>query len=739
VLGTVERERASDPAAAIRAVHDFHVKLATTRVLDPACGTGNFLYVALELMKRLEGDVLEVLNDLGGQDALAMETASVHPKCFLGLELNPRAAAIAELVLWLGYLQWQIRNGGSVADPVLERLDNIRAMDAVLRHDPERRKADGSGAELPNPRRPDWPEADYIVGNPPFIGGKDIRARLGEAYATALWKAHPKINKSADFVMYWWDRAADQLTRKGSALKRFGFVTTNSITQDFSRRVMAARMDGRPPISLVMAIPDHPWTKATKDSAAVRIAMTVAQAGTRDGVLIEVTSEAGLDSDAPLIAVQECEGRINADLTVGSDVTKAKPLLANEWICSPGVKLHGAGFIVTPSEAETLGLGRREGLDSHIRPYRNGRDLTARPRGAMVIDLFGLDETDVRRRYPEVYQHLLRTVKPERDANNRATYRDNWWIFGEPRRDLRPALAGLSRYIATVETAKHRIFQFLDTNILPDNKLICIANDDAFCLGVVQSLPHMYWYLANAGMMGVYDRPAVYVKTSGFDPFPFPDASEAQRLAIGDLAEELDATRKDVLAEHPDLTLTGLYNLREKLTRGEAFSPVEQDQRNRGRIDIIAELHDRIDRQVAEAYGWPADLSDEEIIARLVALNAERRAEEKAGHVRWLRPDYQRPKAGVIVLEQPKAGEQFEALLPEAATRKPAFPRDAIGQTAAVLADLRGGATLSSAEIARRYSQGLKVQRRIAATLEALERLGHLLRDGDAYRLRRAA
>jgi hypothetical protein len=328
VLGTVERERAADPALGVKAVHDFHVKLATTRVLDPACGTGNFLYVALELMKQLEGDVLEVLADLGGQEALALETMSVHPKNFLGMELNTRAAAIAELVLWLGYLQWQLRNGGSVADPVLERLDNIKAMDAVLKHDGERVKgitsplpshsgdenqpesareglgvgdppkqgASAGGAptpspsllagrgvetELVNPRRPEWPQADYIVGNPPFIGGKDIRARLGDAYATALWKAHPKINKSADFVMYWWDRAAEALSATGGRLERFGFVTTNSITQEFSRRVIARHLDGKAPVSLVMAIPDHPWTKATAESAAVRIAMTVARRAAR--------------------------------------------------------------------------------------------------------------------------------------------------------------------------------------------------------------------------------------------------------------------------------------------------------------------------------------------------------------------------------------------------------------------------------------------------------------------------
>lgn len=314
VLGTVERERDGDPAAAIRAVHDFHEKLAATRVLDPACGTGNFLYVALELMKRLEGDVLEVLADLGGQEALALETSTVHPRNFLGMELNPRAAAIAELVLWLGYLQWQMRNGTSISDPVLEKLSNIVAIDAVLKHDRERPNADGSGTELPNPRRPEWPEADYIVGNPPFIGGKDIRSRLGDAYATALWKANPKINKSADFVMYWWDRAADQMTRKGSRLKRFGFVTTNSITQEFSRRTIAKYLDGRVPISLVLAIPDHPWTKATKDTAAVRIAMTVAELGTREGRLLEVVREAGLDSDSPEIEFSEFAGEVNSDL-----------------------------------------------------------------------------------------------------------------------------------------------------------------------------------------------------------------------------------------------------------------------------------------------------------------------------------------------------------------------------------------------------------------------------------------
>jgi hypothetical protein len=415
------------------------------------------------LLKRLEGEVLEALADLGGEEPSARQEAltwlaghSVDPHQFFGLEINPRAAAIAELVLWIGYLQWHFRiRGGMPEEPILQAFKNIKGrFDAVLHADVSlardaqglpltRRLQDGSVVEVEeytNPRQPEWPPAEFIVGNPPFIGGKDIRARLGDERTEALWAAHPSMNESADFVMYWWDHAAGLLTQKGTVLRRFGLVTTNSISQVFQRRVMERYLLAKTPISLVMAIPDHPWTKATRDAAAVRIAMTVGEAGTREGVLRDVTREAGLETDAPTIELTEFAGTINSDLTVGADVTKAKPLLANEGLSSPGVKLHGAGFIVTPQVAEHLGLGRRSGLEQHIREYRNGRDLTSRPRGVMVIDLFGLDDDDVRHLFPEAYQHIATTVKPERDKNNRETYKTNWWIFGEPRRELRPAL-----------------------------------------------------------------------------------------------------------------------------------------------------------------------------------------------------------------------------------------------------------------------------------------------------------
>ncbi|MEQ8345635.1 MAG: hypothetical protein RIB84_17785 [Sneathiellaceae bacterium] len=760
VLSTAERQhmegRTEQAGATVRRFHD---SLCRTRVLDPACGTGNFLYVALELLKRLEGEVLEALADLGGQEAIkGLEGHTVDPHQFLGMEVNPRAAAIAELVLWIGHLQWHFRTkGGPPGEPILRAFQNIQAGDAVLTPDSQlvrdergrpvtQAGPDGRPVErysYRNPTRPAWPEAEFIVGNPPFIGGKDLRARFGDDYVAALWAAHPQMNDSADFVMYWWDRAAELLAATGSVLRRFGFVTTNSISQVFQRRVTERHLKSARPVSIVMAIPDHPWTRASPDAAAVRIAMTVVENGAREGVLHEVLHESGLQTDTPHVVLSDRTGMIFSDLTVGVDVTAAVPLLANEGLCSPGVKLHGSGFIVTEDEAARLGLHRQPGLERHIRPYRNGRDLTARPRGVMVIDMLGLDAEDVRRRFPEAYQHLLTRVKPERDKNNRPSYRDNWWIFGEPRRELRPALSELHRYIATVETAKYRIFQFLEGSILPDNKLLVWGTEKAVHLGVLSSRFHVTWAMRAGGWLGV-GNDSVYAKTRCFDPFPFPLASDKQAGAIRQAAEDLDAHRKARQADHPDLTLTGMYNVLERLREGIApdrLAPKERQIYDQGLVAILGELHDRLDVAVAAAYGWDVDLPEEEILARLVQLNRERVAEEARGSVRWLRPDYQQPRFGRSAEGSGQMAAELVAALPKA-VRKPSFPADDMAQTAAVMAALVDApAAVDVAAIARQYRRGKTVEVRIAATLAALARMGYAATTdgGSHYILRRAA
>ena len=651
-------------------VNAFHDRLCQVIVLDPACGCGNFLYVSLEHLKRLEGEVLDVAAQFGESFTLELATHSVDPHQFLGLEINPRAAAITELVLWIGYLQWHFRTRGQTmpAEPVLRKFKNIECRDAVLAYDGEPEPArDGAGnpvtvwdrkstkrdpvtgRDVPdetkrvalltykNARPADWPAADYVVGNPPFLGATWLRAEFGDGYAESLRATYPAVPESVDFVLYWWHKAAE-LVRAGKA-KRFGFITTNSLRQTFSRRVVQAQLGASPPLSLVFAIPDHPWVD-TVEGAAVRIGMTTGTAGEHLGELLEVTDEQPLDDGSAKVTFVTRRGKIQADLTVGANVAGVSALKANEGLACPGVKLHGSGFIVTPDEARSLGLGENHGLEKHIRPYRNGKDLNDAPRGVMVIDLFGLTSEEVRQNFPAVYQHVLTRVKPERDANNRASYRDNWWVFGEPRKDFRPALVGVRRYIATTETSKHRFFQFLDASILPDNMLIAIALDDGFHLGVLGSRIHVVYSLAAGGRLGVGNDPR-YNKSRCFDPFPFPDCDEVARGLIGKIAEELDAHRKRVQARNPGLTLTGMYNVLEKLRTGEALNEKERRIHDAGLVSVLRQLHDDLDAAVFVAYGWPASLTDAEILDRLVALNGERAKEEASGVVRWLRPAYQ--------------------------------------------------------------------------------------------------
>ncbi|HEU0065602.1 MAG TPA: type IIL restriction-modification enzyme MmeI, partial [Sphingomonas sp.] len=295
----------------------------------------------------------------------------------------------------------------------------------------------------------------------------------------------------------------------------------------------------------------------------------------------------------------------------------------------------------TQADAAHVGWHTRLGASDRIRPYRNGRDLLQQSRDAYAIDLFGLSELEVRQKFPEIYQHLLVTVKPERNVNRRSSYRERWWLFGESRSEIRPALEGLHRYIATPVTAKYRMFTFIDGMILADDALVVVACDDAVLLGILSSLVHTCWAAKVGGTLEDRSR---YNRSKIFDPFPFPDPTSDQRTTIADLAEELDATRKAALAEHPRLTMTGLYNLVEKLRAGATLSAADEADARDARARIVRHLHDQIDAAVAAAYGWPADLAPAEIVARLVALNAERAAEEAAGHVRWLRPDYQIPR-----------------------------------------------------------------------------------------------
>ena len=290
-------------------------------------------------------------------------------------------------------------------------------------------------------------------------------------------------------------------------------------------------MKAKQPISLVMAIPDHPWTKATAESAAVRIAMTVAESGTQPGSLLTVMRESGLDTDDPHLVLSEARGTINSNLSEGADVTSAKSLVANSGISCNGMMLAGRGFVLTESQASHLIATDGEGARSIIKPFINGGELVRRWSRRYAIDAYGKTADDIRKFAPNTFQHLLQAVKPERDLNRRPSFVRRWWIFGEPRSTFRPALDNLNRYIGTTETAKHRLFQFLDTEVLPDNMVIAIASDDAFHLGVLSSKVHSeIWMPANAASLGVFIGNVRYSKSRCFDPFPFPVTDEFTRV-----------------------------------------------------------------------------------------------------------------------------------------------------------------------------------------------------------------
>jgi hypothetical protein len=351
-----------------------------------------------------------------------------------------------------------------------------------------------------------------------------------------------------------------------------------------------------------------------------------------------VTDEGGGDTpekraDSVVLAEKAVEV-IHADLRTGVDVNAVAGLKANAGISSLGVKLHGDGFIVSPEKYAAWGR------PDVVRPYMNGKDLMDRPRGLCVIDLYGLCEEDVKRLHPHIWQHIYDTVKPERDQNNDPENKASWWIFGRPRDDLRQALKGLKRFIVTARTAKHRTFAFLDIAVTPESNLVVIASDDAWHLGALSSNIHKIWVSARCAHVGVGNTP-MYNKSVCFDPFPFPGAAEDQKTEIRGLGEALDAHVK--AAQGRGATITEMYNLAEAL-RADAKIKLSAAQRlthERAATTVLLELHKKLDAAVTKAYGWPGDLSDEEILARLTALNAERAAEEAAGKIRWLRPDYQ--------------------------------------------------------------------------------------------------
>ncbi len=747
----VTAARQGDLAAAQETVRGFHEQLCKTRVLDPACGSGNFLYVTLEQMKRLEGEVLNALREFGDTQQTLFE---VDPHQFLGIEVNPRAAAIAELVLWIGYLQWHFRTRGHAApaEPIIKNYRNIECRDAVLAWDRKEMVLDKdlkpvtrwdgrtmkvhpvTSEEVPdesartlveryvNPRKAEWPAAEYVVGNPPFVANRKMREELGDGYVDALSAAYPEVTQAVDLVMYFWLLAGEGVATR--SLERIGLITTSRIRMQQNQSIVKHVLQQR--CSLAFAIPDHPW-QGDETVASVRVAMTVVA---HDDVLKEKSRLMLIapDHDSPSRSSAENEllhgalqplwrPAIPADLSISVDISELRELCCWKGLCHAGLKPYATSLILAPNEARLLFDDDRD-YERHAPAYLNGQDVARRPRGVRVLDFFQVDEATLRSRFPKAYQYLYDHTRMERSQERNPRLRREWWLFEANRPELRTALAAITRYIVTVENSPTRYFVFVNATFLPDQKLRVIADGDSALLGFLSSRIHSLFAKRAGGRHGVANTP-VY-NTRCCTTFPLPAATDAQNTHIAQLGEQLDAHRKRQQALHPKLTLTDMYNVLEKLRAGEELSAKDKAIHEQGLVSVLRQIHDDLDAAVLDAYGWPATLSDDEILERLVALNAQRAAEEAQGTVRWLRPEFQNP-AAVVEQQQTlslidggaeddrsavEAGMKKAAAAKEAAGGKREWPKGRAAQAKAVLALLReGDGSLTADEMAQRFSR----------------------------------
>ena len=646
IAAAISKDTAPARKKAIALYQDYLTQLRATRVLDPACGSGNFLYLALIELKNLEHRVMLEGEVYGFQ----RDFPQVGPHNVLGIEINDYAAELARVTVWIGDLQWSLKNGqGYGTNPILKKLDSIQRRDALM-------TADGSEA--------DWPQADCIVGNPPFLGGSKMLGELGEDYATRLRTLYKgRVPGGADLVTYWFEKARAEI--EAGRAQRAGLVATNSVRGGANREVLKRICaSGR----IFNAWSDEPWVN---EGAAVRVSLVCFEANPPQPPFHKGGGE-GQSPPAPDVRLAKGSppltkgdlggfalnglpvGEIYSDLTSTAicpglettssrDFTDTKQLIENTGVAFKGDDRNGSFDIPWGVAQKWLTLplnpnGRPNG--DVLAPWANAMDITRRLSNTWIID-FGTDMPEAEACFYEApFSYILEHVKPARQKNNREAYRKYWWRHAEPRVGMRKALTHLSRYIATPRVAKHRLFVWLASAVLPDSRLYIVAREDDTTFGILHSRIHELWSLRTCSWHGVGNDPT-YNAASCFETFPFPAgltpnipasayADNPHAQAIATAARRLVELREnwlnpaewiervpEVVAGYPDRilpkpgcdkelakrTLTNLYNQRPQW---------------------LANAHAALDAAVAAAYGWPADLADEEILARLLRLNLER-------------------------------------------------------------------------------------------------------------------
>ena len=570
----IRASRETSESALAETLQAFIDRVGALRVLDPACGSGNFLYVTLNLLHQLEREVMR----WGIERGVPTLEPRVHPRQMLGIELDEYAHQLASVVVWIGLIQNGTRSGANLMerDPILDPLDNIECRNAVVTQDGE-------------PRIPDWPSVDCIVGNPPFLGSQRIRSEIGDEGIELLNRAwDDEALSGVDFCMYWFEKARRQIA-DGHA-RRAGLLGTQAIRNSRPRRILQRIIDSG---GIFFAVSDQSWRQ---DGASVRIAMV----GFDDG------SQESKELDGERVAT------ILPNLTSRrADVTKARKLRQNSGIAFQGV-IKSNDFVIPKQKAEYWILltssGPAKDTAEVVRPLVIGRDLNGIDSGKWVID-FGVDMTfDEASAYFNPFEYLYDLINPPSATEG------NWWTFHRPRPAMRRALKGLKRYIATSTVSKHRIFTWVDIEKLPDVTTVVFATEDDYDFGILQSRVHVAWALATGSQLRDPKSGRRYTHTTCFETFPFPEAEpdvkERIRAAarhICELRSEWHRQAQDAPAHaRDDFTLTNLYN-----------KPTAR----------IAGAHAELDRAVFAAYGWsedPDDLTNDVMLERLLELNLDR-------------------------------------------------------------------------------------------------------------------
>ena len=605
--------------AAERRYRAFLNRLRVFTVLDPACGSGNFLYLALQALKDLEHRVQLEAEALGFQRAFP----EIGPANVKGLEINPYAAELARVSVWIGEIQWMRRNGFSEShDPILKPLDTIECRDAIL---------------TPDNTEPDWPEADVVIGNPPFLGTKLQIRQLGEEYVSRLRSTYTKrVPAGADLVCYWFEKAGRQIALGKAA--RVGLVATNSIRGGWNLPALQSATDGH---RIFEAWGDEPWFN---DGAAVRVSLICFARCDDDSV------------STPRLDGQPVD-EIHADLTAnrdhqGVDLTLARRLPANARVAFVADQ-KGGPFDISGSQAREWLLlpanpNGRTNADV-LKPWVNGMDLTRRPAGKWIVD-FGWTMSDADTAlYEEPFRWVKEHVYPMRSTVRRKAHRERWWRHADPRPGMWAALGNLSRYIATPTVAKHRLFVWCDARICPDHQLIVITRDDDVTFGILHSRFHEAWSLRLCTWLGKGNDPR-YTPTTTFETFPFPDGltpntpaadytDDPRAAAIADAAQRLVELRDRWLnppewVEWLDEPVPG-YPTRpvpRDETAATALKTLTLTNLYNTRPQWLADAHATLDAAVATAYGWPTDISDDDALAELLALNLANPNPARTGH-----------------------------------------------------------------------------------------------------------